>query len=106
MSKAREAMTAIARQRKSLCGLLGALMILLFLWSGLACAGDSDEELLRRYAECMADSNTVLHQQTFSNATGVVPLSAGAMEHWLQDRLATGEITMAEIRAGYARHCR
>lgn len=99
-------MTAIARQRKSLCGLLGALMILVSLWGGLACAEDSDEKLLRRYAECMADSNTVLHRQTFSNATGAVSLSAGATELWLQDRLATGKITMAEIRASHARHCR
>ena len=81
-------------------------MMLAFLWGGLACAGDSDEELLRRYAKCMADSNTVLHQRTFSQATGAVPLSAEATEHWLQDRLEAGEITMAEIRAGYARYCR
>ena len=101
-------MTATVQRRKqgkSLCGLLGSLIILVFLWGGLTCAEDSDEELLRRYAECMADSNTVSHQQTFSNATGSVPLSAEAVEEWLWDRLATGEITMAEIRAGYARHC-
>ena len=81
-------------------------MILVFLTGGQACAEDSDQELLRRYAQCMADSNTVLHRQTFSNATGAVPLSVEATEHWLQDRLEAGEITMAEIRASYARHCR
>ena len=94
------------RLSKPLRGLLVTLAMLASLWVGLTCAEDSDEELLRRYAKCMADSNTVLHRQTFSNATGAVPLSAEATEHWLQNRLEAGEITMAEIRASYARHCR
>lgn len=94
------------RQRKFWRGLLGILVILASLWSGLVCAGGSDDKLLRRYAQCLADSNTVLHRQTFATATGAVPLSVEAVEDWLQERLETGELTMAEIRATYARHCR
>ncbi len=93
------------KQGKSLRGLLGTLVTLATLWGGLACAGDSDDEMLRRNAECMADSNTVLHQQTFSQATGAVPMSAEAVEDWLRDQLETGEVTNAEIRDAYARHC-
>ena len=93
------------RLSNSLRGLRVTLVMLALLWVGLTCGKNSDGELLRQYAKCMADSNTVLHRQTFSNATGAIPLSAEATEHWLQNRLETGEITMAEIRASYARHC-
>lgn len=32
------------------------------LWIALACWADADERMVRRYADCMADPNTTLHQ--------------------------------------------
>ena len=41
---------------------------------GLACGGDSDDRMVRRYAKCMTDTNTTLHRLTVSSALGTVPL--------------------------------
>lgn len=71
----------------------------------LACGEDSDERMVRRYADCMADPNTTLHRRTVANAIGAVPLSAEAMEARLRAQLERGEVTMAEIRADHARYC-
>ena len=81
------------------------LAMIIFLWVALACGVDGDERMLRRYADCMADPNTVLHRRTVSNAVGAVPLSAEAMEARLRAQLERGEVTMAGIRADYARYC-
>ena len=75
------------------------------LWVALACGADGDDRMLSRYADCMADPNTTLHRRTVSNAVGSVPLSAEAMEARLRAQLERGEVTMAEIRADYARYC-
>ena len=81
--------------------LLNALLLIVFLWIGLA----SDDRMVRRYAGCMADANTALHRLTASDASGIVPLSAEAVEERVRDQLERGEVTMAKIRADYARYC-
>ena len=82
-----------------------ALAMTVCLWVALACGVDGDDRMLRRYAECMADPNTSLHRRTVSNAVGSVPLGAEAIEERLRAQLERGEVTMAEIRADYARYC-
>ena len=72
----------------------------------LACGVDADDRMVRRYAGCLADANTTLHRRTVSNAVGSVPLSAEAVEERVRDQLERGELTMAKIRAGYARYCK
>ena len=72
----------------------------------LACGGDTDDRMVRRYAGCMTDTNTALHRMTVSNALGTVPLSAEAMEERLRGQLERGEFTMGKIRADYARYCK
>ena len=71
----------------------------------LACGGDTDDRMVRRYAKCMTDTNTTLHRLTVSGAVGTVTLSAEAMEERLRGRLERGELTMGKIRADYARYC-
>ena len=53
----------------------------------------------------MVDPNTTLHRLTVSGSVGTVALSAEAMEERLHTQLERGEVTVREIRAGYARHC-
>ena len=72
----------------------------------LACGGDTDDRMLRRYAGCLTDTNTTLHRLTVSGASGIVTLSAEAMEERLRGQLERGEVTMAKIRADYARYCK
>ena len=86
-------------------GLWTVLAMAVCLWVALACGEDSNELMVRRYAECMADPNTTLHRRTVSNAVGTVPLSAEAIESQLRAQLERGEVTMAGIRADYARYC-
>ena len=76
------------------------------VWLALACWVDGDDRMVRRYAECMVDSNTALHRLTVSGSVGTVALSAEAMEERLRVRLERGEITMSEIRANHARYCK
>ena len=85
--------------------LRNALAMMVFLWLALACGVDGDERTVRRYAECMADPNTTLHRLTVSGAVGTVALNAEAVEERLYVQLSRGEITMAEIRADFARYC-
>ncbi len=75
------------------------------LWLALACGMDADDRMVRRYAECMVDTNTALHRLIVSGAVGTVALSDDAVEEGLRGRLSRGEVTMAEIRAGHARYC-
>ena len=75
------------------------------LWLAPACGVGSEERMVRRYAECMTDSNTTLHRLTLSGSVGTVALSAEAVEEQLHAQLSRGELTMAEIRAGDARYC-
>ena len=86
--------------------LLNTLTIMVGLWIGLACGGDTDDRMVRRYAVCLTDTNTTLHRLTVSSALGTVPLSAEAMEGRLRGQLERGELTMVEIRADYARYCK
>ena len=86
--------------------LLNTLMMMVGLWVGLACGGDTDDRMVRRYAKCMTDTNTTLHRLTVSSALGTVPLSAEAMEERLRGQLERGELTMGKIRADYARYCK
>ena len=72
----------------------------------LACGGDTDDRMVRRYAKCLTDTNTTLHRMTVSGAIGTVTLSAEAMEERLRDRLERGELTMGKIRADYAHYCK
>ncbi len=67
--------------------------------------GDPDDRMVRRYAECMADANTALHRLSVSSALGTVPLSAAAVQERVRGQLERGEVTMAKIRADYARYC-
>ena len=75
------------------------------LWNALACRLDSDDRMVRRYAKCLTDTNTTLHRLTASSAIGTVTLSAEAMAERLRGQLERGELTMAKIRADYARYC-
>ena len=85
---------------------LNTLTIIVCLLVMLACGGDSDDRMVRRYAKCMTDTNTTLHRLTVSSALGTVPLSAEAMEERLRGQLERGELTMGEIRSDYARYCK
>ena len=86
--------------------LLNTLLMIVCLLVVLACGGDTDDRMVRRYAKCMTDTNTTLHRMTTSGATGTVTLSAEAMEERLRGQLERGELTMGEIRADYARYCK
>ena len=86
--------------------LLNTLLLIVGLWIGLACGGDTDDRMLRRYAKCLTDTNTTLHRLTVSGALGTVTLSAEAMEERLRGQLERGELTMGEIRSDYARYCK
>ena len=85
--------------------LLNTLTIMVCLLIMLACGGDTDDRMLRRYAVCLTDTSTTLHRLTTSGASGTVALSAEAMEERLRGQLERGEFTMGEIRADYARYC-
>ena len=85
--------------------LWNALTIMVGLWVVLACGVDTDDRMVRRYAKCLADTNTALHRLTASGAVGTVTLSAEAMEERLRGQLERGEVTMGKIRADYARYC-
>ncbi len=84
---------------------LNTLLLIVGLWVGLACGLDSDDRMLRRYANCLTDTNTTLHRMTVSGASGTVTLSAEAVEERLRGQLERGELTMGKIRADYARYC-
>ena len=66
---------------------------------------NADDRMVRRYAKCLADTNTALYRLTASSAIGTVTLSAEAIEERLRAQMERGEVTMAEIRADYARYC-
>ena len=85
--------------------LWNVLTIIVGLWIGLACGGDTDDRMVRRYAVCLTDANTALYRLTVSSTSGTVPLSAEAMEERVRDQLERGELTMGKIRADYARYC-
>ena len=85
--------------------LLNTLLMIVCLLVVLACGGDTDDRMVRRYAKCMTDTNTTLHRLTASSAIGTVTLSAEAMEERLRGQLERGELTMGKIRADYARYC-
>ena len=86
--------------------LLNTLLLMVCLLVMLACGGDTDDRMVRRYAGCLTDTNTALYRLTVSGASGTVTLSAEAMEERLRDQLERGELTMAQIRADYARYCK
>ena len=86
--------------------LLNTLLMIVGLWIGLACGGDTDDRMVRRYAKCMTDTNTALYRLTASSASGTVTLSAEAMEERLRGQLERGEFTMGKIRVDYARYCK
>ena len=85
--------------------LLNTLLLIVCLLVVLACGGDTDDRMVRRYAKCMTDTNTALHRMTTSGATGTVTLSAEAMEERLRGQLERGDLTMGKIRVDYARYC-
>ena len=55
---------------------LNTLMMMVCLLVMLACGGDTDDRMVRRYAKCLTDTNTTLHRMTTSGAVGTVPLRA------------------------------
>ena len=85
--------------------LRNALLTVIGLWVALACGMGSDDRMVRRYAECLADTNTTLHRLNVSKASGTVALSAEAMEERLRAQLESGELTLAKIRADHVRYC-
>ena len=85
---------------------LNTLMMMVCLLVMLACGGDTDDRMVRRYAKCLTDTNTTLHRMTTSGAVGTVPLSAEAMEERLRGQLERGELTRGKIRADYVRYCK
>ena len=85
---------------------LNTLMMMVCLLVMLACGGDTDDRMVRRYAKCLTETSTTLHRLTTSGAVGTVPLSAEAMEERLRGQLERGELTMGKIRADYVRYCK
>ena len=85
---------------------LNTLMMMVCLLVMLACGGDTDDRMVRRYAKCLTDTSTTLHRMTTSGAVGTVPLSAEAMEERLRGQMERGELTMGKIRADYVRYCK
>ena len=85
---------------------LNTLLLIVGLLVMLACGGDTDDRMLRRYARCLTDTNTALYRMAVSSASGTVTLSAEAMEERVRGQLERGEFTMGEIRADYARYCK
>ena len=81
------------------------LTMMVCLWTLLACGVYDDDRMVRRYARCMADANAALHRLNMPSASGIVALSAEAVEERLRGQLERGEITMAKIRADYTRQC-
>ena len=75
------------------------------LWLALACGVDTDDRMVRRYAECMVDPNSALHRLTVSGAVGTVVLSSETAEERLFAQLSREEVTVAEIRSEYTRYC-
>ena len=73
---------------------------------GLAGCESGDERLVREYAECMVDDNSMLYRQMSSGETGTVPLSVAGAEVWVRAQLERGELTMAKLGESYARFCR
>ena len=84
---------------------LNTLTIMVCLLVMLACGGDTDDRMVRRYAGCLTDTNTALYRMAVSSASGTVTLSAEAMEGRVRGQLERGELTMGKIRADYARYC-
>ncbi len=87
-------------------GWLNTLLMIVGLLVMLACGGDTDDCMLRRYAGCLTDTNTALYRMTVSSASGTVTLSAEAVEERLRGQLERGKLTMGKIRADYARYCK
>ena len=85
---------------------LNTLLLMVGRLVMLACGGDTDDRMVRRYAKCLMDTSTTLHRLTTSGARGTVMLSAEAMEERLRGQLERGELTMGEIRADYAHYCK
>ncbi len=81
------------------------LTMMVGLWTMLACGVDAADRMVRRYAGCLADTNTALHRLTASSASGTVALSAEGVEERVVAQLERGEVTMAKIRADHARYC-
>ena len=84
---------------------LNTLTIMVGLLVMLACGGDTDDRMLRRYARCLTDTSTTLYRMTTSGASGTVTLNAEAVEERLRGQLERGELSMEKIRADYARYC-
>ena len=70
---------------------LNTLLLIVGLWIGLACGLDSDDRMLRRYAVCLTDTNTILHRRAVSSASGTVTLSAEAVEERVRGQLERGD---------------
>ena len=85
---------------------LNTLTIMVCLLVMLACGGDTDDRMLRRYARCLTDTNTALYRMAVSSASGTVTLSAEAVEERVRGQLEREELTMGKIRADYARYCK
>ena len=85
---------------------MNTLLLMVCLLVMLACGGDSDDRMVRRYAKCMTDTNTALYRLTAAGSSGTVTLSAEAEEERLRGQLERGELTMGKIRADYARYCK
>ena len=85
--------------------LWNVLTMMVGLWTMLACGVDAADRIVRRYAGCLADTNTALHRLTASSASGTVALSAEGVEERVVAQLERGEVTMAKIRADHARYC-
>ena len=70
---------------------LNTLLMVVGLLVVLACGGDTDDRMLRRYAGCLTDTTTTLHRMAVSSASGTVTLSAEAVEERVRDQLERGD---------------
>ena len=71
----------------------------------LACGNDTEDEVLRQYAQCLVDPKSDLHRREVSDRVGTVPLSAAVAEQRLRQQLEMGVITLDELQNEHARYC-
>lgn len=84
---------------------LGFVLVAGGVGLGTACAADTEDKLLREYAECLTDPHSVPHRTEIANRVGTVPLDSDGMQRWLRGSLERGELSIDEMRATYNRHC-
>ena len=77
-----------------------AVAITLILSLAVACSSVTGPDLVRQYAECLADPAMPLHQVAGAE------LDANVHDAGLRAELKAGDTTMAEIKAAFEMFCK